>query len=440
MIPLFSIGTNPLASQSGTLPNYLVTQLGTLGLSPKLSVLALCTFIGFLILASGVLRSYNNWLNNIVSARIGSRLSTKIFASYLCSSYEFFTNTNSSNVVASSTTHINYVVMVINSTLQMMTSLIIGLVIVVSVLFIDPSSFAILSLVVCLAYFLFSRFSAQTLRSNSEIIANSSQYQVQLIQEACSGIRDIILDRRHPFVITTYNNIDNELRQKVAINNFLNSLPRFSIDTCAFLALLFIYILNSLFGGGGNVIVLGFLAVSAQKLLPLFQVCYAAWAQLKGKDKSIDYVLQSLRRPLSYKLDVSDLDSNKCHNIIKLNECLAFENVSFSYADSSKPVLQNLTFSLKARSVVGLLGRSGTGKSTLIDLISCLIKPSSGSIKIDGHTISSSSNLSNDHISSLQLSWMSQIAHVPQTISLIDGSILQNIVLNYHSDPIDVIA
>jgi ATP-binding cassette subfamily B protein len=111
------------------------------------------------------------------------------------------------------------------------------------------------------------------------------------------------------------------------------------------------------------------------------------------------------------------------HNSIKL------KNLSFKYQNSDDFVFQNLNFEIQKGDRIGIMGSTGSGKSTLIDLIMGLLSPSSGTIEIDSTALARD----NDSVSA----WQKNISHVPQNIYLSDSSILENIAFGIPNNKID---
>jgi ABC-type bacteriocin/lantibiotic exporter with double-glycine peptidase domain len=112
---------------------------------------------------------------------------------------------------------------------------------------------------------------------------------------------------------------------------------------------------------------------------------------------------------------------------LNFNKYFKFSKVSFSYNKDSKPIINNLSFKIYKGEKIGIVGQTGIGKSTLIDLIMGLLKPTDGKILVDDELI-------DQHKTKL---WQLKIAHVPQNIFLVDGSILENIVFSVNNEDID---
>ena len=167
--------------------------------------------------------------------------------------------------------------------------------------------------------------------------------------------------------------------------------------------------------------VLGALAIGAQRVLPTLQQCYSSVTAIKGVEYSLRDVLYLLNQSV-LEADVKEQSSNTM-----LTRQLSLENVSFKYAPDLPYVLSNITIDICKGDRIGIVGTTGGGKSTLVDIIMGLLTPSEGVMVFDGEVI----NKGNVNL------WQSCIAHVPQSIYLTDGTIEQNIGFGCEKSQID---
>ena len=162
---------------------------------------------------------------------------------------------------------------------------------------------------------------------------------------------------------------------------------------------------------------LGALALGAQRLLPVVQKVYEGWALTRNAKGSLENVLRLIDQPLP--ADVAQVRAEP----IALQEVLRFEAVHFAYGPELPKVLRGIDLEIRRGERIGLIGSTGSGKSTTLDLLMGLLTPTSGKILLDGHDLHAA-----EHPERLS-SWRANIAHVPQSIYLADSSIAENIAL-----------
>jgi ABC-type multidrug transport system fused ATPase/permease subunit len=183
------------------------------------------------------------------------------------------------------------------------------------------------------------------------------------------------------------------------------------------------YSLSQSAGGiSASLPVLGALALGAQKIMPQMQQIYFGVVSVGGSQQALFDVLALLEQPILIEeaSPVPSIPTNLKHSI-KL--C----NLSFRYRQETPEILKDLNLEIVRGSRVGFIGKTGSGKSTVIDLIMGLLEPTSGCIKIDGLSLNKKN----------RGEWQSRIAHVPQTIYLADSTIAENIAFGVDTHLID---
>jgi ATP-binding cassette subfamily B protein len=264
-----------------------------------------------------------------------------------------------------------------------------------------------------LFYWLIILYTRGRVKENSECIAKESTQIIKSIQEGLGGIRDVIIDGNQEFYSQIYSNADQPLRRALGNNQFINGSPRYIMESVGMILIAVTAYLMSLQEGGVSPVIpiLGALALGAQRILPALQQLYGAYTNIKSSYASFNDVLTLLEQPLPENVSLSTRAPLAFKRSIRIN------NIGYKYSGTNKKVLKNINITIDKGSVIGLIGPTGSGKSTLIDIIMGLLSPSSGNIYIDNIKIDNS----NQHY------WRNYIAHVPQNIFLSDSTIEENI-------------
>jgi ATP-binding cassette subfamily B protein len=167
--------------------------------------------------------------------------------------------------------------------------------------------------------------------------------------------------------------------------------------------------------------VLGALAIGTQRLLPILQLAYGSWSGIQGGQVSLQDALDLLDQPLPPYAD------HPVDEVLPFNQHIRLNQLSFQYNPKAPWVLENIDLTIIKGSRIGFIGPTGSGKSTMLDIVMGLLQPTKGTLEIDGQPVT----LSN------QRAWQMHLAHVPQAIFLADSTIAENIAFGIPQDLID---
>jgi ATP-binding cassette subfamily B protein len=236
---------------------------------------------------------------------------------------------------------------------------------------------------------------------------------IKSLQEGLGAIRDILLNGTQIVYCEAYKKAVLQLQEATGENQFITLAPRFVMEALGMILIAtFAYTLSHQSEGIGAALpLLGALALGAQRLLPLLQQLYGNWTFVAGSQASLIEVLHLLEQPLPDDAHQPALATLKFQNAIR------FDNVRFQYGSDSPWVLNGINLTITKGARIGIIGSTGSGKSTALDLLMSLLEPTQGEIFVDGQSISGNQ----------REAWQSMIAHVPQSIYLADASIAENI-------------
>lgn len=266
-------------------------------------------------------------------------------------------------------------------------------------------------------YYLLAKINKVKISKNSMIISRNTTNLVQVTQESLLSIRDIILNNLYSFFIGKYKVYLFELREAQKQTQTLSILPRYFIESLGILSIAILALYMSKSGEPFETVfaLLALFVLCMQKLLPIYQSIYSASTIIKGSTQSLIDVMNVIERN-------DDLKKMDFVNQLNFVETIELKNVSFSYPGTEKILIKNINITIEKGERIGIIGKTGSGKSTITDIIVGLISPSSGSLVVDGIVIEHS-NLN---------SWQMNVAQVPQFIALSDSSFEENIAFGVH--------
>ena len=257
--------------------------------------------------------------------------------------------------------------------------------------------------------------------------AISSRGQVALlrsVQESLGGIRDVIVDGAQKVHLDRYTKALLPYQSALASIFIACNIPRYAVEMFGMILIAFSVLVISLADGDlkNAIPTLGFMALAAQRFLPLLQQTYSSVMTIRSSVDSVKDVLSLLEEADNY------LPVQKSKKMIHFQEKIILKEISFSYPLKTKKIIDRLSLDIKKGEKIGIIGESGMGKSTFLDIIMGLIIPSDGGIFIDGILVDDDT----------RQNWQKKIAHVPQDIFLLDGTVVENIAFGVANCDVDM--
>lgn len=390
--------------------------------SPKDLILPITSIFIIILILSGIFRLLVSWGMTRLTSAVGSELSIEVFKRVLYKPYLFHIKKNSSEIINTLTHKVDSVVFgVIMPSLSLLSSFLLTIALFTSMLIIQPVISLLAIIIFGFSYFIVARFVRGKLLINSNIVVSNQSKSIKILQESLGGIRDMILDSNQEFFVDYYRDADVPLRRSAAANNYVGLFPRYIMEIIGYVVIaLLAYYLTTQSGSIQKVLpILGAIGLASQRILPAIQQMYNSWVSIAGNTRQLSDIINYLQDPLPKLIDKPIL--------IPFNKSIEIDNLFFRYTENGPNVLSDLNLVINKGDKVGIIGSTGSGKSTLIDVFMGLLPPSEGSIKIDG-TILTADALRD---------WQSNIAHVPQSIFLADATIAENIALGVPKNMID---
>ncbi|GGY06572.1 ABC transporter ATP-binding protein [Litchfieldella qijiaojingensis] len=383
-----------------------------------------------ILIASGLFSIFTVWRLSMYGAYIGAELGNRLFKHYMYKPWLFHAGNRSSNLTKQISQEVQRLTSsVIIPLMQMNAKLVMASLMSITVFIYDPMvALAGISIFV-ISYLLLYKTVRLKLIKYGSTISREQSLRFKLMSEGFGGIKDTLLLGRQRMFINRFENASEHLAKAHGFTQTLSHAPRYAMEIIAFGSVIFLilYLLKSYDGNLSSILpVLSFYTLAGFKLLPSFQQIYSNVSRVRANLAAFE----SIRSDLYESMD-NQSKFNYSHGEFKstltLKDFILFENIVFRYPGKNEAALNNLSLTIPANHVVGLVGLSGAGKSTAIDVLLGLIRPDQGQILID------QTSLTDYNIRA----WQNTLGFVPQSIFLSDASIRDNIAFGLPPEEID---
>ena len=378
-----------------------------------------------LLLLTNAFSVFKTWLQFHYSWGIANHVSVRLLHAYLTRPYAYFLNRNTSEftayIIGEATLLITGVLVPL---IELVSRVFVSLVIFGLLLYVEPvialSMFGTLGLAYGLIYLTQRGYLRRVGRKR--MVLSIGRYNA--LKEMFAGIKTVQVFGRQRFFADRYAAASTEFCGIQPKYNLLTTYPRYLLEVISFGTIIGITIYLYLKEGdiSGVVPTLSLYAVAGYRLLPALQNAFAALGKFTHNRPIIDKIHDGLFGAYGEQpLPPHQLQP------LPLRNPLALNNVSFTYAEADQPILSGVDLTIRRGETVAFVGSTGSGKTTTVDLLVGLLRPTRGTVTIDG------APLTPDNLAD----WRASVAYVPQEVFLFDDTIARNISLREELSPAD---
>ncbi len=386
------------------------------------------------VFASLAVKAYGAYIVIKFATMRGYSLSHRLLHTYLHHSYAWFLRHNSADIAKNVLGEIdNLVARVIVPLLRVIAGTISAFAIICFLLAVDPyvsilsagllgGTYAVLYLQLRKKFY---QIGSDMLQTNKE--------RYRLVGEATGGFKQVKLSGLEDEYTRRFEKPARRRADYFALNQILGELPRFALEALTF-GILLTLILVLLLRNDGNLTAiiptLGIFAFAVIRLLPAVQQMYFSLVSIRSGEELLNHMVEEYKD--SFPNDVTDpgIKAGPKAPALILTEELVLSDITFSYDQAERQALHSLDIRIPARSTIGIVGGTGAGKTTLIDLILGLLPVQSGTLCVDGVAVTDDN----------RRAWQQTIGYVPQDIFLTDDTVASNIAFGVAPDQIDMAA
>ena len=424
LLPFITILLDTTSIESSGLLKYLFNQTHSLHNNDlDMFIVFLGSLSIFLIIFSTIARSISQYYLHLYVENIRVSISTRLFNAYLYAPYKVYFAKSNAEISKTVITEVDYFIdKVFRPTSFAISHLIFSLILISLLFYIDVFISLTAILIFGLFYFFIYKLFSGFLFNAGDSMASSMLARHKHVYDSISMIKTIKVFRKEEFFFKKYTNSALASATSQAKLLTTNQISSYLAEGVIFVGVL-ASTLIAIFAAGGlethliqqYASLIALFVFAGIRIKPSLQNIYQGFSSLKFGEKIILNLSNSFSEIKEFKLPRLNIDK---YNQANFEESIIFKDVSFRYLNNKKQ-FEKINLKITKNQKIGIMGKSGSGKSTFLDLLLGLARPDSGKILIDGIEIP---------YSTLK-EWHALIGYVPQEVSILEGSLIENISL-----------
>jgi len=376
-------------------------------------------FLVFVYICKTIFLIWSAWVQKGFSTSVTARLGRLLFSNYLRKPYSFHVEVNSSELIRNVQNSASLMSGLIEPILSALADGFVALGLLTLMFVFEPVGTISTLAIFGTCAFLFNKFSKDKIKKWGESQNFHKGMVLKHLQQGFGGVKDVVvLDKQEYFVEEFSKHLEANARVQKHFS-IAQSIPRYGLEILALVGLATLVTSMSLAGKNISEIVpvLGLFGATAFRLIPAVNRGISNLQLFNLSLPALNGIYPDLSKPILKESHVELYEL--------LNE-ISVSNVSFTYPSAQTETLSNITLTIKKGEAIGLIGTSGSGKSTFVDVLLGLFEPSIGQINVDGKSIYR--DLSG---------WRKIIGYVPQDVYLFDDTLERNIAYGIENSSID---
>jgi len=350
-------------------------------------------------------------------------IASRLIKNYLFQPYSWFLNRNSSSI---GKTILSEVARLVGKGLapiiSLITNIILSIIIFTLLVLVETKLTVIVMSTMCFFYLVVYYLNKNLLKKIGYQLFLDNGKLYKIISEAFGAFKEVKLGGLENIFISQFSKPAKNIAQKSALVEIFSAFPRFVLEAIAFGGMLLITLYFMIQSSEiENVLpIIALYAFAGYRLMPAIQKIFVSFTSLRIVKPALNSLYFDLKnlRPIKLANNNSSL---------KINNYICLKNIYYSYPNSSRAALKNINISIPVNQSVGLVGATGSGKTTTVDILLGLLEAQKGTLEIDGKIINDEN----------RKAWQSSIGYVPQQIFLSDDTIASNIAFGIDKEDID---
>tara|TARA_Y100000389_G_scaffold167531_1_gene172789 strand:- start:37072 stop:38877 length:1806 start_codon:yes stop_codon:yes gene_type:complete len=424
IMPFIAVLTNPSLIESNLILSAMYEQSTTFGVKNNQQFLFFLGILFFLLLIiSLVFKALTTFVQIRLIYMLEYNISKRLVEGYLHQPYEWFLDNHSAKIAKSIFSELGQIIGYgMSPMLELITKVIVATSLIVLLIFTDPKLALIVAFTFGSIYALIYAFTHSFLDRIGRERLRVNQLRFRSVNDPLDAFKEVKVGGLEKTFTKQFSNSAKLFAQHQGNAQIISQLPRFAVEALIFGGML-LAILYLMLKSGGFVPAMPVIALyifAGYRLMPAIQKIYSSISQLRVAIPALDDVYNDLK-------NLKPINLNQYQTDIELKKKITLNKISYNYPNTTRTALKDIDIDINFQTTVGFVGATGSGKTSLVDIILGLLEAQKGTLEVDGQAISKKNHRS----------WQSLIGYVPQKINLVDDTISANIAFGTDFKDID---
>ncbi len=414
ILPFMTVLTNPDIIETNTLLNQMYQISLKFGVENNKDFLFILGVIVFLLLVTSLFfKGFTTYLQLRFAQLREYSIGKRFIEGYLNQPYSWFLNRNSADIGKTILSEVSIVVgKGMKPLMDLISGSLVAFALIILLVITDPQLALLVGFLLSVTYGLIFKISSSYLKRIGKERLKSNNLRFLAVSEAFGAAKQLKISGLENVFAKRFSDPAKKYAIYKASAAVIAHLPRFALEGMAFgsIMLMILYLMTKNDAVIAALPIISLYVFAGYRLIPALQQIYASFSKLAFVASSLDSLCKDIKN-----LQPSYINEND--EILNLKKTINLKNINFFYPNGSRKILKEINMKIPAKTTVGLIGATGSGKTTIIDIILGLLEAQSGTIEVDDTVITKQNSRS----------WQRSIGYVPQHIYLSDTSITSNI-------------
>ncbi len=425
ILPFMAVLSNPDLIETNSILNSMFHFFNIFGVyNGQQFLFALGILVFILLVLSLSFKAFTTYLQVRFIQMLEYSISRRLIEGYLHQPYSWFLNRNSAELGKTILSEVSQVVSGgIRPLLEIIAKGTVAAALIILLMITDLKLAIVVGISIGGAYAIIFYLTHSFLNriGNKRLKSNEKRYTT--VSEVFGAAKEVKVGGLEKTYIERFSSPAKSYARTVASASVLSQLPRFALEAISFggIILVILYLMAQKGSFYSALPIISLYAFAGYRLMPALQQIYSSFTLLTFVGPSLDKLYADIK-------NLAPVNENQYDRILSFKKTIALKNIHYYYPNSSKTTLKDISINIPAKTTIGLVGTTGSGKTTTIDIILGLLEAQKGTLEVDGQIITKENSRA----------WQRSIGYVPQHIYLADDTVAANIAFGKEPNNIDI--